>query len=204
MTPRAHLVTLLLAVLMILPACSLLPEQTPQRIFLLPAEALPPSSGASLDMTLRLETPHTAQPLSGSRILVLPNRQEISVYAGARWNDDAPVLLRDRLIEAFRQDGRLATVVGEDSRAHSDLTLTGDLGAFQSEYDGNQIPQAVIRLDVQLLDESNRKVIAGRRFEVRQPSESPRLEAVVDAFGRAADELATRLVDWTLANTDDD
>lgn len=197
--------SILLAVLMTLPACSLLPDQTPQRTFLLPATTQPaaPAPAPALDTTLRLETPRAAKLLSGPRILVRPNRQEVSVYAGTRWNDDAPVLLRDRLIEAFRQDERLATVVGEGSRARSDLTLSSDLGAFQSEYNGNQIPQAVIRLDVQLLDESNRKVVASRRFDVRQPSETSQLESVVDAFGLAADELAAQLVDWTIAHTND-
>ncbi|WNK21143.1 ABC-type transport auxiliary lipoprotein family protein [Halomonas piscis] len=193
--------SILLAVLMTLPACSLLPDQTPQRTFLLPATTQPAAPAPALDTTLRLETPRAAQLLASPRILVRPNRQEISVYAGTRWNDDAPALLRDRLIEAFRQDGRLATVVREGSRVQSDLTLSSDLGAFQSEYNGDQAPQAVIRLDVQLLDESNRKVVASRRFDVRQQSDSPQLESVVDAFGLAADKLATQLVDWVIANT---
>lgn len=55
-----------------------------------------------------------------------------------------------------------------------------------------------MRLDVQLLDEANHEVLASRRFEVAAPSDDDSLEAVVEAFGRAADQLASELVDWTL------
>ncbi len=128
----------------------------------------------------------------------MPSPGEFQAYAGARWSDDAPRLLRDHLIAAFRLDGRLAGVVDDASRARSDATLASHLGAFHSRY-REGTPEVVLRLEVQLLDEASREVLASRRFEAVVASDATDIEAVVEAFGRAADRLAGELVDWTLS-----
>lgn len=200
--PHLAMSLLALSLLVLLPACSLLTEGEPVRLFMLPEPTLEVSREAPLDLALRVDTPSAGSPLDGPRLLVMPSPGELQAYAGARWRDDAPLLLRDTLIEAFRLDGRLATVVDDASRARSDATLTSHLGAFHSRYrEGN--PEVVIRLDVQLLDEANREVLASRRFEAVEPSDATGIEAVVEAFGRATDTLTTQLVDWTLARMAD-
>ncbi|MGM0535497.1 MAG: ABC-type transport auxiliary lipoprotein family protein [Pseudomonadota bacterium] len=187
----ALLITLLLA------GCSLIPEREPVRLFTLPEPSLSASDEATRDLTLRLDTPSAGPPLDGPRLLVMPSPGEFQAYAGARWRDDAPRLLRDHLIAAFRHDGRLAAVVDDTSRARSDAALVSHLGAFHSRYvDG--APEVVMRLDAQLLDESSREIIASRRFEAVVASEGDNVDAVVTAFARAADRLAGELVGWTL------
>jgi cholesterol transport system auxiliary component len=191
---------MVLSLLMIagLPAgCSLLPEREPVRLFTLPEPSLSASDEATRDLTLRLDTPSAGAPLDGRRLLVMPSPGEFQAYAGARWSDDAPRLLRDHLIAAFRLDGRLAAVVNDTSRARSDATLASHLGAFHSRY-REGAPEVIMRLDVQLLDESSREVLASRRIEAVVASEDDSLDAVVEAFDRAADRLASELVDWTL------
>jgi cholesterol transport system auxiliary component len=56
----------------------------------------------------------------------------------------------------------------------------------------------VIHLDVRLIDSGRQRVLATHRFEVREPSAGESVDAVVEAFGRAADDLSRQLVDWTL------
>jgi len=182
---------------MLLGGCNVLPEREPVRLFTLSEPSLSASSDAVRDLTLRVDTPNAGAPLNGPRLLVMSPPGEFQVYAGARWRDDAPRLVRDHLIEAFRLDGRLAAVVDDASRARSDTTLASHLGAFYSRY-RKGTPEVIMRLDVQLLDEANHEVLASRRFEVAAPSDDDSLEAVVEAFGRAADQLASELVDWTL------
>lgn len=190
---------LALLLLVLLPACSLLTEREPVRLFLLPEPTLEESKEAPLDLALRVDTPSAGSPLDGSRLLVMPSPGELQAYAGARWRDDAPRLLRDTLVEAFRLDGRLSTVMDDASRARSDATLTSHLGGFHSRYHEGS-PEVVIRLDVQLLDEANLTVLASRRLEVVEPSRDDSIEEVVAAFGRAGDALARKLVDWTLSH----
>ena len=190
----------LLALVSGLGACALLPEGETLRVYLLPSEARTarPGNTASLDLTLQIATPHASRALSGHRIAVMPQPNQLSSYRGARWSDAAPQLLRDHLIEAFQQDGRLPSVVNEDANLHADLALFSDLRAFQSEYhDG--APQVVIQLQARLVSRQDQRTFSSRRFEVRQPSADPNVESVVEAFGRASDRLSRELIDWTLA-----
>ncbi|MGM0783340.1 MAG: ABC-type transport auxiliary lipoprotein family protein [Pseudomonadota bacterium] len=196
--PRLAMALSLLMIAGLLTGCSLLPEREPVRLFTLSEPSLSASADATRDLTLRVDTPSAGSPLDGPRLLVMPSPGEFQAYAGARWSDDAPKLVRDYLIEAFRLDGRLAAVVDDTSRARSDATLASHLGAFHSRY-REGTPEVVARLEVQLLDESSREVLASRRIEAVVASEDDSLEAVVAAFGRASDALARELVDWTLS-----
>jgi len=195
--PLRHLTALALAAS--LGACALLPEGETLRIFLLPGAAHTGSqSTAPLDLTLQIATPNASRALSSARIAVVPQPNQLSSYRGARWSDAAPLLLRDRLIEAFQQDGRLPSVINEDANLHADLGLVSDLHAFQSEYvDG--APQVVIQLHARLVNRRDQRTFTNRRFEVRQPSAGTDVESVVEAFGRASDTLSRQVIDWTLA-----
>jgi len=190
--------TLLGGLLGLLSACSILPSPEPLRIFLLPTSDLTPVQidQQAQPYALRINTPQASRILSNPRIAVVPRGNEISAYQGARWSDAAPVLLRDRLIEAFQRDGRMPSVSNEDDNLPADLALHSDLRAFQSVYvDGT--PQVVIRLDVRLVSQHNHQTLGNRRFDIRQPSADPSVESVVEAFGQASDNLSRELLAWT-------
>lgn len=193
--PLRSVATVALALLF--SACTLFPEQAAHRVFQLPGPDTGAASAESIDTALRVSTPHAASPIDSTRILVKPDAHEIRSYQGARWSNKVPVIFRDYLLESFRQDGRLATVVNETSPARSDLTLAGDLTAFQAEY---QEGQPVIRLqfDAHLIDERSRATVASHRFTVSEAAGGEEIEQVVDAFGTASNELARQVVNWTL------
>lgn len=183
-----------------LTACSVLPESETLRIFLLPTSPTPQqASEPTIQQALRINTPQASRILSGQRIAVVPQGNEISAYGGARWGDAAPVLLRDRLIEAFQRDGRMPSVSNEDVNLYADLSLHSDLRAFQTVYiDGK--PVVVIVLDARLVNRNDQRTLANRRFEVRQPSADPSVESVVEAFGQASDRLSADILEWTLSH----
>ncbi len=186
--------------LCVLAACSVLPASETLRIYLLPTTPVPQKSAEpATDQALRLNTPQASRILGSQRIAVVPEGNQISAYGGARWSDAAPVLLRDRLIEAFQRDGRMPSVSNEDVNLYADLSLHSDLRAFQAVYvDGR--PEVLITLDARLVNRDDQHTLANRRFEVRQPSADPSVERVVEAFGAASDRLSRELVDWTLAH----
>ncbi|WP_407293662.1 ABC-type transport auxiliary lipoprotein family protein [Stutzerimonas zhaodongensis] len=190
----------LLALLSAASACSVLPESETLRIFLLPTTPTQQqASEPTTQQALRINTPQASRILASQRIAVVPQGNEISAYGGARWSDTAPVLLRDRLIEAFQRDGRLPSVSNEDVNLYSDLSLHSDLRAFQSVYiDGK--PVVIIKLDARLVNRNDQHTLANRRFEIRQPSTDPSVENVVEAFGLAADRLSAEIVEWTLSH----
>jgi cholesterol transport system auxiliary component len=182
-----------------LTACTLLPESEPPSLHLLPATPLAPAQSAPLEARLRVETPQASALLSGARILVMPEPNRLQAYAGARWSDRIPLLLRDRLVEGLRDRSRLQ-VQDDNSPLSADVALVSDLRAFHSVYPPTEAqgsPVAVIRLDASLVDESQRRLLAERRFEVREPSEGAAVAQVVEAFGRAADELARAIAEWS-------
>jgi cholesterol transport system auxiliary component len=58
------------------------------------------------------------------------------------------------------------------------------LQAFQSEYRGNAL-EVVIRLDARLVRGRDQRIVASRRFEIRQPVSDTKVPAVVTGFGQA-------------------
>jgi len=186
----------------LLPACSVLPEAEPLDVYVLPvtgdasATAVPAAAGAQA-WSLRVVRPAAGVHLAGQRIVVMPEDNRVSVYQGAGWSDPAPVLVRDRVLEAFRADGRVGALSSDERQLHADFELDSDLRAFQSEYRGGR-PEAVLRLDARLVHTASRRIVASRTFEQRQPTEDPAVPAVDQAFGTAADRLSAAVVDWTV------
>jgi cholesterol transport system auxiliary component len=182
----------------LLGACSILPKSPALSIYRLPATTLPAQhSSPRTDWALRVNKPYSNQLLDSTRIAVLPPGDQISAYQGVRWNDRAPLLLRDRLIAGFIDDGRIVAISSDESRLHADLELHGDLRAFHSEYQDGR-PVARILLEARLVQSGSLRILASRRFEVSQAASDTSVAAVVNAFGQAGDRLTRELLDWTL------
>jgi cholesterol transport system auxiliary component len=180
----------------LLGACSILPQSEPLDIYLLPAAALPARTQA-VDWSLRISTPSSGELLDGTRIVVLPEPGRINTYQGARWSERTPQLMRQRLLDAFQDDARVKALSTEDQHLQADLELVSELRSFQSQYrDGR--PEALIQLDVRLVDVRAQRILASRRFSVSQAAGDTSVAAVVAAFGQAGDQLSRELVDWTL------
>lgn len=187
---------LLAAALLSLGACSILPEQAPSDVYRLPTASTVSKGTSPVSWSLRVVRPKSSEALDSPHIAVIPEGNVISSYKGARWSDPAPVLLRNRLTDAFYRDGRVQSISTDDSNLQADFELGGELQAFQSEYRGTAI-EVVIRLDARLADDRQR-IVANRRFEVHQPVADKQVPAVVSAFGQASDTLAAQVLQWTV------
>jgi len=185
-------------IVLLLAGCSVLPEAQTATAYLLPSVAQAPSAGPPVDWALRVVTSQSSQVLDSTRIAVLPQANQISSYKGARWSDPAPALLRDRLLDALRADGRVPALSSDARPLYADLWLVSDLRAFQAEYQGGTV-QVVIELEARLVRSSGQHIVASRRFAVRQAVEGSQVAQVVEAFGLASDDLAAQLVDWAVA-----
>jgi cholesterol transport system auxiliary component len=177
-------------------ACSILPKPDPSDVYRL-AAAPATVQGTPVAWSLRVTKPQTSEFLDSPRIAVVPNGDLISSYANSRWSDPSPVLLRNRLLDGFQRDGRVTLLSTDDTNLQADYELGGQLQAFQSEYRGNAV-EVVIRLDARLVRGSDQRIIASRRFEVRQPVGDTKVPAVVAGFGLAGDQLNKQVVEWVV------
>lgn len=179
-------------------ACSILPQSEPVDIYRLPVSQTA-RSAAPLDWSLRLNKPLASEALAGARIAVIPQGDVISSYKGARWSDPTPMLVRNRLLDGFQRDGRVQRLSADDSNLQADYELGGELQAFQSEYRPGGAVEVVIRYDARLVQGRSQRILASKRFEVRQPLGSQQVPAVVAGFGTASDQLARQVIDWTVS-----
>lgn len=178
-------------------ACSILPKADPSDVYRL-SSAQTASQATPVSWSLRVNKPQTSEFLDSPRIAVVPNGDLISSYANSRWSDPSPVLLRNRFMDGFQRDGRVTLLSTDDTNLQSDYELGGQLQAFQSEYHGSAV-EVVIRLDARLVRGSDQRIVASRRFEVRQPVSDTKVPAVVAGFGQAGDQLNKQVVDWVVS-----
>ncbi|MEG1039087.1 MAG: ABC-type transport auxiliary lipoprotein family protein [Pseudomonas sp.] len=181
-------------------ACSILPKAEPADVYRLPSATTSQPAAASTAVTwsLRINKPLASDALNSPKIAVVPDGNLISNYKGARWSDPAPLLLRNRMLDAFQRDGRVPRLSADDSNLQADYELAGELQAFQSEYNASGLA-VVVRYDARLVQGRSQRILASRRFEVRQPLSDKQVPAVVNGFGSASDQLMAQLLAWTLA-----
>ncbi|KNX80697.1 membrane integrity-associated transporter subunit PqiC [Pseudomonas sp. BW16M2] len=186
------------ATLSLVSACSILPQSEPVDIYRLPVNQAA-RAAAPLDWSLRLNKPLASEALAGPRIAVIPQGDVISSYKGARWSDPTPMLVRNRLLDGFQRDGRVQRLSADDSNLQADYELGGELQAFQSEYRPGGAVEVVIRYDARLVQGRSQRILASKRFEVRQALGEQQVPAVVAGFGAASDQLARQVIDWTVS-----
>ncbi len=179
---------------------SLIAPRGHEDVFLLPATpaATRSATPAPLPWSLTLTTPTASGPLASRALLVSPQPDLVQVYAGARWAEPPPTLLRQRLVAAFAADGRVPRVVPDSTGALTRYTLSSDLDDFRVIVDDGRA-RVRVALTVRLLDDHSRQLLAQRSFTVEEPAAGRNAPQVVAAFGAACDRLAPQVVDWTVA-----
>ena len=185
------------ALVSLLGACSILPEAESPDFYLLPATQQPVRGNTAVNWSLRVSAPTASLVLDSNRIAVVPQGNQLSSYQGARWSNRAPGLLRDRLLDAFTANGSIRALSSDEASLQADLDLTGELRAFQSEYQNGK-PVIHIRYDARLVRTLGQRIVASRSFEVSQSVDGKQVPEVVSAFGKAADQLSAQVVEWTL------
>jgi cholesterol transport system auxiliary component len=109
-------------------ACSVIPRGETLTVYRLPTtmQATAPVAGKPMTVALRIATPRASVALDSTRIAVLPAGDEVAAYQAARWSDRAPVLLRNRLFDAFQASGAVAALSLDENNLQADLELGGE------------------------------------------------------------------------------
>jgi cholesterol transport system auxiliary component len=191
-----RLLPVALLALSLLSACSILPKSEPLDVYLLPAQNLP-AQAPTVSWALRIDKPQTEQILDGTRLVVLPEPSRLNTYQGARWSERTPLLLRNRLLDGFRDDGRINALSSDEQNLASDLELVSSLRRFHSQYEDGQV-LVKVQLDAQLVNVHDQSIVATKRFNITQASAGTDVAEVVQAFGLASDTLTQGLVQWVI------
>lgn len=186
-------IVLALGLTALLPACTLVPSGGEVALYQLPGSEVPAGS-PTLDLTLKIMTPEGSDAFGSRRMLVTEDGISLHGLPGARWASPVRSLLRERLVESLRRDGRIAGVVDDTTGVRSDLELHTTVRDFTGDFTGP--PAAHIRLDATLTDPAKRQSVAAREFEIRVPAAGRSPAGLTAAFGEATDRLALELADW--------
>ena len=108
-----------LGTLVLVAGCSILPKSEPQTRYNLPATAMQ-STAVQKNVSLYVAAPQANRLINSNRVLVQPTGSEIQIYKGTQWADNAPVLLRERFVQAFT-DARLFNAVSSDAALKTDF-----------------------------------------------------------------------------------
>ena len=191
----------IVAAALALSACSVLPEREVLTLYQLPSKTMQAADSSAvptprrIPLTVRVAEPTSSRAIGTTRILVLPEGNEVSAYSGVRWTDPAPILLRDHIANALRASGRMLSVSTDAGTVQVDLELDGDLGAFQVEYRAGR-PEVHILFDAIIVQPGINRIVASRRFQTSEPVNGKEAPEVVEAYGRAADRLARDVATW--------
>jgi len=187
---------------LLLTGCSDLigPSSAPQQLFLLHPTGGAAVTGPKVGFSLAVSTSTASQHLSGARIALVKPDGALDVYADSAWTDRLPALVKNVLVEAFEESGRIEAVAGDDDGFHSDYFLEAEIRDFAAHYDvADGIPTAWVRIAARLAPSRGREIFANINAVHQVQATANSVPAVVQAFDQALGQVFSDIVNWALA-----
>ena len=151
-------------------------------------------------MQLQVANPGAEAALDTTRIALSRSPTSLDYFADAAWTDRLPSVLQARLVDSFDNAHRVIAVAGEASAAHGDAILTIALRHFEADYGADATPQWRVELTADLIDATDRKVIATRIFAGTATAPHNDMAAIVATADQTWRGVAHQIVDWTADN----
>ena len=150
---------------------------------------------------LVVEEPTASGGLNTPRIARRSDPTELAYFANASWTDRAPEMVQTLMVESFENSGAIVAVGRKAIGLRSDYDLKSELREFQAEYDNGQgAPLIRVRLNVKLIKQPRRSIVAFENFEATQRATGGSMEATIAAFDEALGKVLRQIVQWTLRN----
>lgn len=148
---------------------------------------------------LVVELPTSAGALSTDRILIKPIPYQAEYLPDGRWSEPAPALVQTLLVASFQNAGGFRLVGRDGAGLMPDYTLMTELQEFQAE-PGGTVPGALnvkVGFMMTIIRESDRRIIASRRFASTAAVATDDSLTVVAGFDRALQTVLQDVVAWT-------
>jgi cholesterol transport system auxiliary component len=168
----------------------------------LDAYTLSPAVGSGTSQRGRghliVELPTSAGALATDRILIKPVPYQAQYLPGGRWIEPAPALIQTLLVASFQNVGGVDLVGRTANGLNPDYTLMTEVMDFQVEPSGPEAEFVVrITLMMTLIRESDRRIVASRRFSTSETAASDDTQVLVSTFDRALQKVLAEIVGWT-------
>jgi cholesterol transport system auxiliary component len=152
---------------------------------------------------LIVELPTSAGALGTDRILIKPLPYQAQYLPDGRWSEPTPALVQTLLIASFQNLGGFRLVSRSANGLSPDYTVVTDIQDFQVEPTGpgSEVFAVKIGLIVTLIRESDRSIIASRRFTSGGTVASDDTLALVAGFERALQMVLRDVVVWARSRT---
>lgn len=187
---------LLFTLLLSLAGCAPQPPVPEDNFYRLPPASLPAANKPLAD---RLTVSRfVTDGLHSERAMLYTegaNSLQLRQYHYHHWIDSPPRMLQEHLISALRTANVAHTVVNYDPAERDGLRLTGKIRSFEHMRSADK---ATITIDMELrLDDAKGKLLLLRDYRVQQAAASTQPADLVQAYGKALQELYGKFVtDW--------
>ena len=150
---------------------------------------------------LIVELPTSAGALATDRILIKPLPVQAQYLPDGRWSEPTPALVQTLLVASFQNLGGFRLVGRTGAGLQPDYTLMTELQDFHAEPSGAATTPLTVRVGavVTLIRESDRRIVASRRFAATASVASDDTLAVVRGFETAMQTLLRDVAIWTRA-----
>jgi cholesterol transport system auxiliary component len=197
---------LLLAVLGTLAACagSLFKNKAaPPTMYMLKATRNMPAAdpaGENLPVDLAVLRPRVRAGLDTDRIAALYPDRHMDYYADVRWSGPLDEVLQDLTVQQFHVNPGLRNVSADVSVFASTYWLEIEVTDFQAEYAAAGGPPTVhVHLRARVGNSGDRHVLARFEPDVHEAAADNRMNAIVDAYNRAADQALSDIAEGVAA-----
>ena len=119
----------------------------------------------------------------------------------ARWVDEVPAVVQSLLIRSISETGRIAYVGRTDAGPIPDKALLVRIDAFEVNALESSAFSVTVDLDLTLINDSNQRVVASRRFSQTDLVASDDVSRIVAAFQHVLNDLLPAMSDWAIART---
>ncbi len=161
---------------------------------LLPAQIVAPSAASSVGILV--DDFSASAALDSARIAFQPNPNELKFYAGARWVDLAPLMVRRLTIQSLENSHRFASVAPRGAEISGDYFLKGDIRQFAAEANGEQT-NVRVDLFMRLVSRNDRSVLAAKDFSAVEPISGHGIGVVIAAYDKALSTVLNDITAWT-------
>ena len=170
------------------------------QFFTLTAAPAASDEGAPSPAMILVDDFTASAALNSARIAYQPNPNELKYFAGARWIDLAPLMVRNLTVETLENSHRFASVAARGAEIRGDYVLKGDIRQFAAEGADGKL-QVRIDFFMRVVSNVNRTVVAAKDFTAVEPVEASGIASIVTAYDKALARNLAAITDWTAAST---